>query len=115
MTTKVLLARCRSLLWLKVRPLDRSAVPRCGPAYLITGIKPNSTPARSEITSVNNSTVPLIEISSSLGRFAGATARSNRNAPYAIPSPSAPPNMPSVTLSSSNARPICPQPAPSAA
>ena len=114
-TTSVLRARCRSLLALSVRPPPRSEAPTCGPAYLITGIDPKSNPATSEMPSVNSSTTPSIPISSSRGRFVGASVTSSRSAPYASPSPTRPPHTPSATLSVSSSRAMCPRPAPSAA
>ena len=113
--TSRLRARWRSRLVVEVRPPPRSARPGLAPAYLNTGIAPNSRPAASDNPSVKSRTGRSSVMSSSRGRLPGASATSSRNAPNARPSPTTPPRRPSVTLSSSSSRAIRADPAPSAA
>src|SRR5438046_379626 len=82
---------------------------------LRTAANPNNRLVPIEHARAKAEAVPSIEISWSLGRVAGPCATRTRRPTYASVTPSAPPRMPRVRLSTSNSRAILPQPAPSAA
>ena len=77
-------------------------------------MSPKSSPDTMEIASANRTVRVSIEISSSRGRPAGASATNSFSAAYARPTPAAPPSSPKTMLSDSSSPAMRFHPAPSA-